>query len=248
MKLNKMGIYHLAITILIFIGSVNIVFAQEMSEKKKMLAMAQYTLEYRFDKALKVGDWVKYQTVREGEEPQEMELKVTKKEGSGVWIVEKVTGKEFHMLVDLTKMKLLKGFIVDEEGHKESATPLGDEELARIIEMGKKQMEKEMTDIIAWEKGTGKEKVVVANSIFECSYLEPKFSDEYIERIENYGATVVEAKEKSRLYFSKDIPRLLPMMIAFGWIPFIETFEEVKGGFVKSAHMSLELKAYSGQE
>ena len=247
-KIHGAGITCLAIAALIVIGSVNIVVAQEITEQEKQLAMTQYTVPYRFDKALKVGNWVKYQIVREGEEPQEMELKVTTKEGRGVWIVEKVAGNEFHLLVDLNKMKLLKCFRIDEKGEKESVTPLGDEELAKIIEMGKKQMEKEMTDIIGWEKGAGKEKVVAAGSIFECSYLEPKFSEEYIERIEDYGTTVIEVKEKSRLYFSKDIPRLLPMQIAFGWMPFIETFEEVKGGFVKSAQMNLELVGYREQE
>jgi hypothetical protein len=253
-KRIEVYLHYLAIAALIIIGSVDIVLAQELTEKEKQLAMTQYTVPYRFDKALKVGDWVKYRIAREGEEIEEIELKVTKQENDGVWIVEQhregemQKGFDMHLLVGLKSLKLVKVFAVDEGGEKFEATPLDEATLSQIIEMGKKAKQAEMTDIIGWEKGTEKEKVVVAKSVFECSYLEPKFSEEYIERIEDYGATVIEVKEKSRLYFSEDIPRLLPTQIAFGWIIFIETFEEVKGGFVKSTQMNLELVGYSGQE
>ncbi len=244
----------LAIAALIVIGSFNIVVAQEITEQEKQLAMTQYTVPYRFDKELKVRDWVKYQIVREGEETEEIELKVTKKESGGVWIVENhregeiQKGLEMHFLVDLKSLKLVKVFAVGDDEEKFEATPLDENTVSQIIEMGKKALQAEMTDIIGWEKGAEKEKVVAAGSIFECSYLEPKFSEEYIERIKDYGTTVIAVKEKSRLYFSEDIPRLLPMQIAFGWMPFIETFEEVKGGFVKSAQMNLEIVGYSGHE
>lgn len=254
MKIHGARITCLAIAALIVIGSVNIVVAQEITEQEKQLAMTQYTVPYRFDKGLNVGDWVKYQIVREGEETEEIELKVTKKENGGVWIVENhregemQKGLEMHFLVDLKSLKLVKVFAVGDDEEKFEATPLDENRVSQIIEMGKKALQAEMTDIIDWEKGAEKEKVVAAGSIFECSYLEPKFSEEYIERIEDYWTTVVEVKEKSRLYFSEDIPRLLPMLIAFGWMPFIETFEEVKGGFVKSAQMNLEIVGYSGHE
>jgi len=233
---------------------VNAAGAQELTEKEKQLAMTQYTVPYRFDKNLQVGDWVTYQRVSEGEEIEEVELKVTKQENGGVWIVEthreggKQKGLEMHLLVNLESLKLAKVFAVDEGGEQFEATPLDEATLSQIIEMGKKAKRAEMTDIIGWEKGAEKEKVVVAGSIFECGYLEPKLSEEYIETIEDYGATVIEVKEKARLYFSEDIPRLLPMQIAFGWIIFIETFKEVNGGFVKSEQMNLELVGYSSQE
>ena len=51
------------------------------------------------------------------------------------------------------------------------------------------------------------------------------------------------------LYFNKDVPRLLPMQMAMGWMPWIDVFKEVKEGLVESRGMSpLKLIAYSGQK
>jgi hypothetical protein len=249
---------HLALNIITLVSSllavVNTARAQEISEKEKQLAMIQYTVPYRFDKALKVGDWVKYRITGEGEKAQEIELKVTKKENGGLWIVEKQSegtqqkGLEINLLVNLENTKLVKILAVSEGGEKFEAMPLDDKRVSQIIETGKEMAKAELTSIIGWEKGTEKEKVVVAESILECSYLEPKYSEKYLESIKNYGTPVIEVKKKSRLYFNEDIPRLLPTQIALGWIPFIETFKETKGGFVKSVQMNLELVGYSGHK
>jgi peroxiredoxin family protein len=227
---------------------LNIALAQELSEKeedRQMAAMVQYTLKYRFDKDLKVGDWVKYQKIEEqekGEKIREIELKVTKKEKGGVWIVEKFEDAELHLLVDLNSMKLLKVFGFDEEGKKREAPPLSDKELAEAVEMMKKEMEKEMKDspILGLEKGAKKERVTIANCSFNCEYLELLLTEQYIKRAPDY---VEKMKKESRLYFSEDVPRLLPLQILFG--PSIDVFQEVKGGLVKSR--DLEIIAYSGR-
>jgi hypothetical protein len=250
-KRSKVWVNCLAMVTLMVIGlvgSTNIALAQELSEKeedRQMAAMVQYTLKYRFDKDLKVGDWVKYQEIEEqekGEKIREIELKVTKKEKGGVWIVEKSGDSEIHLLVDLKKMKLLKGFGFDEKGKKREAAPLSDKELAEAVEMMKKEMEKEMKDspILGLEKGAKKERVTIANCSFNCEYLELVLSEEYIKRAPDY---VEKMKKESRLYFSEDVPRLLPLQILFG--PSIDVFQEVKGGLVKSR--DLEIIAYSGR-
>lgn len=244
------------IAVVSFAANVDIVLAQELGEKEKQLALLQYTLPYRFDSNLKVGDWVKYQIVREGEEKEEIELKVTKKGKGGVWIVEKHTkggklkGFETHLLVDLKKLKLVKAVGLDEKGQKLEATPLGEKRLSQIIEMGKKEMEKEMTGsgMIGWEKGADTETITAAGGSLDCCYLEPIFSEEHKKQAQDYGMSVAEMKQKTRMYFSEDVPRLLPMMVAFGWAPFIEVFEEVKGGLVNLVHMNVELVGHSGQE
>jgi hypothetical protein len=244
----------LMLAILITVGSVNIVFAQDITEQEKQLALMQYTVPFRFNEALKVGDWVRYQIVRDGEVMEEIELEVTRQENGGVWIVEKhraadlQMGLDMHLFVDLANKKLIKVCAIDKNGSKFEALPLDESRLSEIVEMTKQVEQTAMTDIIGWEKGAEKEKVVGVDNILECSYLEPVFSDVYREKIEGYGATVTNVKEKSRIYFSEDIPRLLPMQIAFSWVPFIETFQEIKGGFVKSAQMNLELVSYSDQK
>jgi hypothetical protein len=232
---------------IISLTTLNLAQSQDINEKEKQLAMIQYSVPFRLDNTLEVGDWVKYQITTEGEPKKITELRVTQKEDGGVWIVEKnfegevQKGLAMHLLVDLDNLKLIKVSAVDQSGKKRDAQPMDEKRLVQIIEMGKEIAHAEMTDIIGWSKGAGTEEVAVAGKVLECNFLEPEYSEDYIEKIEDYGATVVEAKEKSRLYFNEAVPRLLPTQIAMGWIPFIETFEDVEGGFVKSAQMNLEL-------
>lgn len=237
------------------ISSANLLQAQELSEEVEMSAMMQYTLEYRFGKDLKVGDFVQYQL---GEEDV-LELKVTKQEKGGVWIVEEFPGMKIHLLLDLKRMKLIAGFGIDDKGEKHEANPLSDKELAKVIEMMKKEMEQQgaYSQFVSWKKGEETEKVDVPAGSFTCSYLEPEYSEQYKKQIEDYikllrehGKSDAEidaeiSKNEPRLYFSKDVPRLLPMQIAIGWVPWIGVFKEVNGGIVKVPHMQLELKAYS---
>lgn len=244
------------IGVVTLVASVDTVLAQELDEKEKQIAILQYTLPYRFDSNLKVGDWVKYQIVREGEEKEEIELKVTKKGKGGVWIIEKHTkggklkGFEVHLLVDLKNLKLVKGFALDEKGQKLEGTPLGEKRLSQIIEIGKKEWKEETTGsgILGWEKGADAETITAAGGSLDCCYLEPIFSEEQEKQAQDYGMSVAEMKQKTRVYFSEDVPRLLPMMVAGGWAPFIEVFEEVKGGLVSVVHLNVELVGHSGQE
>ncbi|MEA2005193.1 MAG: hypothetical protein U9O50_02900 [Acidobacteriota bacterium] len=246
------------VVVVVLISSTNGLLAQEVSEEVKMTAMIQYTLEYRFSKDLKVGDYVKYQL---GED--EIELKVTKQEKGGVWIVEEFPGMKIHLLVDLKSMKLLKGFGFDEKGEKREATPLSDKKLAEVIAMFKNQMEQEgaYSQYVSWKKGKETEKVDVHAGSFTCVYIKPEYSEQHKKQIENYvklmqkqGKSDAEidaeiSKNEPRLYFNKEVPRLLSMQVAIGWMPWIDIFEEVKGGLVESKGMSpLRLTAYSGQK
>lgn len=265
-KKSKVLVYCLAVVTFMvvgLVGSANVLLAQEPSEEVKMTAMIQYTLEYRFSKDLKVGDFVKYQTVEEGEEPETIEIKVTKQEKGGVWIVEEFPGMKIHLLVDLKKMKVLKGFGLDEEGKKRVMSPLEDKKLAEVIAMLKNQMEQQgaYSQYISWKKGEKTEKVDVPAGSFACVYIKPEYSEQHKKQIENYvqlmqkqGKSDAEideeiSKNEPRLYFSKDVPRLLSMQIAMGWMPWIDVFKEVKGGLVESRGTSpLKLAAYSGQK
>jgi hypothetical protein len=246
------------------IGNTNIVLAQELSENEKQAAMIQYTLKYRFGQDLKVGDWVKYNLLtEEGEKAAEIELKVTREEKGGVWIEEKFHGGEINLLVDLKRMKMLQTTGTDEEGKKHEITPLSDEKLAEVISMFKKQMEQQgaYSQFVSWKKGEKTEKVDITAGSFTCVYLKPEYSEQHAKQIEDYikllkeqgkSAAEIDAeiyKNEPRLYFSNDVPKLLPVQIAIGWMPWIDIFEEVKGGLVKCRHMSpLELTAYSGQK
>jgi len=88
-----------------------------------------------------------------------------------------------------------------------------------------------------------------------------EYSEQHTKQIQNYVKLMQEQgkseaeinteifKNEPRLYFSKDVPRLLPVQIAMGWMPWIDNFEEVKGGLVECKLMSpLKLIAYSEQK
>ncbi|MCK4271527.1 hypothetical protein KAX22_02685 [bacterium] len=265
-KSSKVLVYCLTmagfIVVSSFIGNTNIVLAQELSEDDKKAAMIQYTLKYRFGQDLKVGDWVKYNEITE-EGEKTIELKVTKQEKGGVWIVEESLGMKIHLLVDLKSMKVLECFGFDEEGEKREVTPLSDKEVALIIENGEKEMEQQgvYSQIISWKKDEKTEKVDVPAGSFACVYIKPEYPEQHKKQIENYVKIMKEhgksdaeidaeiSKNEPRLYFNKDVPRLLPVQIAIGWIPWIDVFKEVKGGLVESRGMSpLRLTAYSGQK
>jgi hypothetical protein len=267
-KKSKVLVYCLTLIGFIIVssllGNTNIVLAQELSEDDKKAAIMQYTLKYRFGQDLKVGDWVKYNEItEEGEKAAEIELKVTKEEKGGVWIVEKSYGIKFHYLVDLKRMKVLKASGTDEDGNNFEVTPLSDEKLTEVIAMFKNQMEQQgsYSQFISWKKGEETEKVDVPAGSFTCVYIKPEYPEQHKKQIENYVKLMQEqgkseteinseiSKNEPRLYFSKNVPRLLPVQIAMGWMPWIDNFEEVKGGLVESRGMSpLRLTAYSGQK
>ena len=248
--MSRVWFYHLVmVTFVVVVGlisSANILQAQELSEEMMMTAMVQYTLKYRFDNELKVGDWIEYQLLDEGEKPEKTKIKVTGKGKGGVWIEEKMQGQEFHMLMNLDNMKLLDGYMIDAEGNKETAQLLSDEQLAQAISMIEQMRQQGMRDaqIIEWEKGEGEEKVEVPAGGFTCIFLEPVFSEEYIKQATDYGLIVDEMKQESRIYFNEEIPRLLPMQFALGWIFYVETFDKIKGGMVECKHMKLHLVDY----
>jgi hypothetical protein len=267
-KSSKVLVYCLAMVtpmLIALVGSTNIALAQELSdeqEEMQMAAMVQYTLQYRFGQDLQVGDWVKYNEIAE-EGEKTIELKVTKQEKGGVWIVEEFPGMEIHLLVDLKSMEVLEAFGFDEEGEKRVMSPLDDKELAQIIEMGKQQMQQQgaYSQFISWKKGEETEVVDTPAGSFTCVYMRPEYSEQYAKHMQDYTKLMREqgksdaeidaeiSKREPRLYFNNDVPKLLPMQIAMGWMPYIDIFEEVKGGLVECKQMSpLRLTAYSGQK
>ncbi len=264
---NKVLDYYLVLVGFIFMlsltGTANIMFAQGQSENEQQAAIIQYTLKYRFGQDLKVGDWVKYNEItEEGANTQEIELNVSNEEKDGIWIVEKSFGTEVHYLVDLKQMKLLQAIITDDEGKKIEITPLSDEKLAEVTTMFKNQMEQQgsFAQFISWIKGEETKKIDVPAGSFTCVYIKPEYSEQqaiqmqnYVKQMKEQGTSEAEidaeiSKNEPRLYFSKDVPRLLPVQIAMGWMPWIESFEEIEGGLVECKHMSpLRLNSFSGQ-
>ncbi|MBL7085905.1 MAG: hypothetical protein ISS28_02225 [Candidatus Cloacimonetes bacterium] len=237
-----------------FTSSTNILIAQDRKyeddetikkeAQEQLAAMLQWSARYRFGKDLKVGDRVEYKLIGDGKNNTEVELEVTKEEKGGVWIVEKFEGNEVHMLVDLKTMTLLDLFGYDEEGRREEPPLLDDGKVLDTIEE-MKNMANAMGETgipIGWDNANAKSGETITTTVgpLSCAYLEPQFSEEITKNMNS--DKIVEIKEAMKLYFSEDIPKLLPFEIAMPAIVAPENFEIIKGGFVKN--IDLEIKDY----
>jgi len=251
--ISKLLRYCLIVNLIIpfFISSNNILTAQdwdyeedvaiEKEAQEQLAAMLQWSARYQFGKDLKVGDRVEYKIIGDDKNNTEVELEVTKEERGGVWIVEKFEGNEVHMLVDLKTMTLLDLFGYDEEGNKQEPVLLNDTKVYEKIQ--------ETTNIIKvygsttrWNEVKEQETVKTPVGYFECSYLEPLFSESISKDMtsEQLG----ELKNEMRFYFSKVVPKMLPFLyVAVPAIVSSDSYKDVDKGFVKN--MNIELIDYS---
>ena len=252
--ISKVLLYYLIVSLIILFitSSYNILLAQDWEDEddaaiekeaqEQLAAMLQWTTQYRFGKDLKVGDRVEYKFVGNENQSTAVELEVTKEERGGVWIVEKFEGNEVHMLVDLKTMTLLDLFGYDEEGERQEPFLLDDDKvLEKIDEM--MNMAKAMSEMgipIGWDDVKNRETITTTVGSLSCTYLEPKFSEEITKNMKS--DEIVEMNEVMKLYFSEDVPKLLPFEIAMPAMVSSKAFEEIKGGFVKN--IDLEIKEY----
>jgi len=251
---SKLLIYYsiVSLIILFITSSNNILLAQDWEDEEdaaiekeaqeQLAAMLQWTTQYRFGKDLKVGDRVEYKFIGDENQSTAVELEVTKEERSGVWIVEKFEGNEVHMLVDLKTMTLLDLFGYDEEGERQEPPLLNKNKVLEKIDemMNIAKGMGEMGIPIGWDDVKNRETITTTVGSLSCTYLEPKFSEEITENMKS--DELVEMNEAMKLYFSEDIPKLLPFEIAMPAMVSSETFEIIQGGFVKN--IDLEIKEY----
>lgn len=102
--------------------------AMDADEIEEGAAIMQWTLKYRFNSDLKVGDMVRYQVAGEsGGEPAEISLKVIGKEAGNLRIREKSPDGEMNYLVDLKNMKLIKANRIEPTGEKIEISSLSGE-------------------------------------------------------------------------------------------------------------------------
>lgn len=234
-------------------------YSQDLNDIEQQTAIMQYTSEYRFGKDLKVGDMVKY-TIEsvEGEEPTVIQLKVSDKK-SGMLIIDEITGMMvIHYQINPANMKLISITGTDPNGDDINLKPLSDERYEQVMEMFKARIKQgAYTQFVAWEEGSEAEQVNTPAGSFKCIYLHPKYSEMYAQQMKGYeeslkaqGKSEAEIKKviyenEPRIYFNNDVPKLLPMNIAMGWMPWIEAFGAVDEGLVECSHMApMKLTGY----
>ena len=242
----------ISLMMLLLISSNNNLFAQDWDDEdeaqiaeeaqKDLAAFLQWSVKYRFSPNLKVGDKVEYKLVGDDTNTTDISLEVTKEEKGGVWIVEKFDGNEVHMLVDLKNMTLLDLFGFDEDGERQEPPLLNENKVVEKIDemMNMAKAMGEMGVPIEWDDAKNRETITTTVGSISCTYLEPKFSEEITKNMK--ADEIAEMNETMKLYFSEDVPKLLPFEIALPAIVSSETFEIIQGGFVKN--IDLEITEY----
>jgi hypothetical protein len=261
-KENHLLVYCIYPALIILVLSLCIpynAYSQDLSEVEQQTAIMQYTLKYRFGKDLKVGDMVKYTSVSdEGEEPSVIELTVSDKKGGNLIIDESMGGMLIHYQINPSNMEMVSISGTDDNGDDIDIKPLSDERYEQVMEMFKARIKQgAYTQFVAWEKGSESEEVNTPAGGFKCIYLHPEYSEMYAQQMKGYetslrsqGKSEAEIKKaiydnEPRVYFNKDVPKLLPMNIAMGWMPWIEAFGDIEGGIVECRHMApMKLTGY----
>ena len=215
----------------------------QIEAQKDLAAILQYSVKYRFSPDLKVGDKIEYKRIKDPFEETDISIEVTKEDKDGVWIVEKFDDMEIHMLVDLENMKLVDFFGYD-EGELIPNPPLvtENEMKKRIKALNKFKNGLAIFGIPQdWEDNNTRETMSTKSGTFECMVLEPAFPEEVKEKALD-EKMVKELCERMKLYFSAEVPKLIPFDIAKYAIGSSEVFEKISGGLVKND--VIEIKEY----
>jgi len=250
--IGKLLLYCLIVSLMIpfFTSSTNILIAQDWEDEddaeiekeaqEQLAAMLQWSVKYRFGKDLKVGDRVEYKLIGDDNNNTAVELEVTKEERGGLWIVEKFEGNEVHMLVDLKNMTLLELFGYDEDGKRQEPPLLDDNKVLEKIEEMKNMATAmgEMGMPIKWQEVNNTEEITIPKGHLTCTIIEPKFREETTKDMSTDEKTNI--IKEMRLYFSEDVPKLLPFEIALPAFVSSETFILLQGGFVKNIDLEIE--------
>ena len=119
--MNKHKIILMISVLVIF--SISTLYANDGSispqeAQKKLVAVLQRTVPYRFSSNLKVGDKVEYKMKNDTQNKTDILLEVTKQEENGIWIVEKYDENELYMFIDETNNELLDFYAIDFKGRR----------------------------------------------------------------------------------------------------------------------------------
>lgn len=231
--------------ILFLISSNNTLLAQDWDNEdeativaeaqKDLAAILQYSVKYRFSPDLKVGDKIEYKRINDPYEETDISIEVTKKDKNGVWIVEKFDDMEIHMLVDLENMELVDFFGYDEDEIIPDPPLVTEDEMNKRIDT-LSQLKRGLANFgipCDWKGNNPYEIMSTKSGTFQCSVLEASFPEEVIKKVGD-EKTVQELIERSKLYFSADVPKMIPFDIALCAIGSSEVFENIVGGLVKN--------------
>jgi len=226
--------------------------SEEKADRKEnpqtTASFLQWTLRYCVGEGLEVGDWTRYRLARPDGRFVEVMLRVDRAEAGGLWIIEESGSQTRHMLFDPESRQLTKGRWIDEDRTAHTLPVIERERLADLFEGMKQEVTRAGSPIAGWEPQSGTETVEVPAGSFACSFLEPAYTEEATQRYVEQGLSpedIAASKNTSRFYFSPEVPRLIPTQIAFAWWQYVEAFDRVEGGLVRSPQaMPYELAAY----
>jgi len=246
----------LVATMILLVG--NNVVGQEKQRpiaERQTVGFMQEVVKYCFSKDLQVGDSVRYSMVDEDERLGDTQVTVIGKEKSGLWIREKaapgnIDAYEIYYLIDPTKMTLLN--ITDDPEGSNAIKLLSSKEASLAFDTFVKSMKDVNTGMrsVKFGKSAKLTKMAVVAGTFKCDAYEVQ------EVGSSFGQSawfphLKDMKPKARLailnqtcgtYFSKDVPRLIPMEILVNMIAtadFPDILKQCQGGVVKNMQYQL---------
>jgi len=212
-----------------------------MEAQKDMAAFMQYSVQYRFSEDLKVGDKVEYKQADIESDETIYELEVIEKTKDGIWIVEKFDGNEIHVLVDLTNKKLLDLWGYDEDGNKHEPKLLTEVEVKNRIEKMCNSAKAFITET-KWNLKEESKIIEVSKNPITCSIYKIDITE---AKSGNFTKEQIEIlEEKTTIYKSNAVPKLIPSLLLLQNISFINIFDNEFEGLVK--YPGIELKDYIG--
>lgn len=112
--------------------------------------------------------------------------------------------------------------------------------------------------ILSWQKAPGMKRMEVPAGSFECFCMEPVFSEKYTKQMSDYRKALKDqgmddsqietqtAQSRHEIYYSNQIPQMIPLMATIRLLPWLDSFENIEGGLVEREHLlSLKLVDYS---
>ncbi|MEA2103047.1 MAG: hypothetical protein U9P79_00160 [Candidatus Cloacimonadota bacterium] len=227
------------------------IIAQEESitpeeAQKKLVAVLQKTVPYRFSSDLKVGDKVEYKLKADQENKTDISLEATKKVKNGIWVVEKYDENELHMLIDNDTRELLDFYGIDFKGRKHEPDLVSTNEVIKTYEeiTNLSSSVHKMSGIESWENSRINKSINTKFGSMDCQIVQPLFDDKTTQNMKN-----IDPEERKKMlnsakqYFSSQVPKMIPFEISTPLISNLNLLESLEGGFVENS--VLELKEFN---
>ena len=207
--------------------------------REDMLVTMQYSAQYRFSADLQIGDRVAYKRINAPDdlEYDTVSLEVIDRNDDGILIREEFDGNVVNVLWDPSTKKIIDLYGTNAAGEAQHPELLPENVVEQKIVSFKKSI-KEFDATDAYED-KGQQRITCSGTKeIQCKRYEPLFSDEIMGELSTEEKAKV--KEEMSLYFSTDVPKLIPFVdVALGMLNSKEVLDG-NTGFVKNQNLEMQ--------